>query len=103
MNEQHVNSLRETVNHLLRKLGREEEVDENLSDEGLYVWLGVLADKLALVHRLVRLRLKNYGEACEYVCNLDADEVQAELELSDNQLVQKFKDKRHDDGGGCRP
>lgn len=103
MNEQ----LQKRVKELLYELGC--EVDQNLSnlsDEELYGYSQMLTDRLLLVCKLVRLKLKSWQEACEYVGNLSYDEVQAELQLSDDNFVQKFEvGRRNNDGSkkGYKP
>ena len=88
MNKQDVNPLQESVKELMYVFGY--EVDENLSDEELYEYLQELTTMLALVCKLIRLNLKTWKEACKYVGNLRYGEVLAELQLSDNALIQKF-------------
>lgn len=88
MNEQDVNPLQEYIKQLLHELGY--EVPKELSGTELEGWLQ-LVDRLVLVRKLVQLNLKNWKEACEYVSNLSYGEVQAALQLSDDDLAQKFK------------
>ena len=88
MNKQDVNPLQEYIKELLHELGC--EVPKELSGTELEGWLQ-LVDRLVLVRKLVRLNLKNWKEACEYVSNLSYGQVQEELQLSDDDLAQKFE------------